>query len=425
MRHPEAEISIVSQLIHYQRCREPVFERLRPGDFESANTRQLFESLRTLYLADEPLENHELAAPEINGTLLPWHVAVPKLIECAQRRATHRAGMQAVSIAQDAEIEIDEVRSQLSAIVAAAEDDRSLADSPTLHDVRISFDRRLEALRDGRDAPVRWGLDVLERAPLRPGYLCFIAARPAVGKTALACTCALDQARHGIPVGIFCFEMESEDLFARFVCIQSGVSFELLMSSNAVLTEQQSQRVEKAKDYIETLPIYLECGAGKNPNQIRQITTEWTKRYGVKLVYIDYLQRIHHERDESMYVRVGKTSTMLKDMALELRIPVICLAQLNREADNARPALAHLRESGNIEQDADIVLLLDRPDAWGEDAKSRGYVRKYSTPDGQLISDNNMAGRCAVNVAKQRNGPTGIVFIEYSAETMHFYCGTT
>ena len=200
----------------------------------------------------------------------------------------------------------------------------------------------------------------------RPGNLIVIAARPRVGKSALVGRFAIRQAFTGVKVGIISLEMNNEDIFDRMASSESDVPF-YKIDRNSLNEVLERQRVYDTISTLGTLPIYFSDVAQVNVQDIRGKADKLMRKYGCDILYIDYLQLIEPDSKKNTIreQEVAKMSRDLKLLAKSLNIPVVLLAQLNRESENKvgkdrKPQLHNLRESGAIEQDADIVIMLHR-----------------------------------------------------------------
>ncbi|HOQ90174.1 MAG TPA: replicative DNA helicase [Candidatus Hydrogenedentes bacterium] len=220
----------------------------------------------------------------------------------------------------------------------------------------------------------------------QPSDMVVLAARPSVGKTALALNISLNVAQE-IPsqsVLIFSLEMAKEQLVNRLVCLAGGVDMGRLR--NGFFSAQELEKVQDAIEKIRSLPIYIDETAGMTPLEMRSKARRHAAQHEISLIVIDYLQLMHVGRQvENRQAEIAEISRFIKSMARELHVPVLTLSQLSREADKderGEPKLVHLRESGAIEQDADVVLILFRPNAQHSD-------------------------QLCLKVAKHRNGPTG------------------
>ncbi|MBX3443078.1 MAG: replicative DNA helicase [Planctomyces sp.] len=235
----------------------------------------------------------------------------------------------------------------------------------------------------------------------QPSELIVLAARPSMGKTALVCNFALavGLARQGVLV--FSLEQSKLELAERLLCIQAKINGHKLRQGN--LDEIEQAQLMEASNELRELPLYIDDVAGRTVSQISAISRRLKRRFGLGLIIIDYLQLI--EPDEKGLPREQQISTItrrLKFLAKDLHVPVIALAQLNRgveQREDKRPRLADLRESGAIEQDADIVMFLHRPDAY---------------------DPGDRPGEADLIVAKNRSGPIGTVPLVWMREMLKF-----
>lgn len=238
----------------------------------------------------------------------------------------------------------------------------------------------------------------------RAGQLVVLGARPSVGKSALAGSIALSAARQGHKVGFLSLEMPARDVLMRMVSIESEMAFQRIDQGGNM------PRVQESIAYISQLPLYFSDGGSVTIHDIRAKAEQLHRTHGLNMLIIDYLQLIDEvdTKSRSREQGVSQISRGLKTLAMQLQIPVIALSQLNRESEhrnNKRPTLADLRESGAIEQDADIVLLLHRDHRSG------------------ILTDAN--GQCTQTqadllVAKWRNGITHDVKLHFNPALMLF-----
>ena len=238
---------------------------------------------------------------------------------------------------------------------------------------------------------------------LHPGEMVVIAARPSMGKTSLAMNIVenvvIDQR---LPVGVFSLEMTAESLVLRMLCSRSRVN--LRNVREGFLAERDFPKLTGAAGKMASCPLYIDDAAGLSILQLRAKARRMHQQYGVKLLVIDYLQLLHstaRRAQENRQQEIADISNGIKALAKELQVPVIVLAQLNRELEkdkNRKPRLSDLRESGSIEQDADLVGLLYKPSV--EDDEGGGGGDHDTRPVNLLI-------------AKQRNGPTGDVNLTF------------
>lgn len=248
--------------------------------------------------------------------------------------------------------------------------------------------------------------------------LIVLAARPSMGKTSLAMNIVehvvLGKAdRQPRPVAIFSLEMSREQLVMRMLSSHAGVPAHKI--SAGMISNTNHGMLTQAADALMKAPIFLDDTGGLEILELRSRARRLKKKHGIELIVIDYLQLLHSkERSrEGRQQEIAFISGSLKNMAKELKVPVLALSQLNRAPEarerEGKPRLADLRDSGAIEQDADVVCLLYRPGKYKDDS---------AEPGGSNVGDNpNVA---TIIVAKQRNGPTGDVKLMFRDEVMRF-----
>jgi replicative DNA helicase len=249
---------------------------------------------------------------------------------------------------------------------------------------------------------------------LQPGHLVIIAARPGMGKTSLALNIAQNVAiMAGKPVIIFSLEMSREDLTMRMLSSQSSISAEKFRFPKR-MQDADWGPLSAAIDKLNNAPIFLDDTAGISVMEIRgkarRLRREMKRDLG--LVVIDYLQLMRGgSRYDNREQEISDISRSLKALSKELKAPVIALSQLNREAEkrpDKRPTMAELRESGSIEQDADMVMLLyETIDKEYQDLK----IQKATTPEGDNTESRTVD--VTVNIVKQRSGPTGPIIFRF------------
>lgn len=243
-----------------------------------------------------------------------------------------------------------------------------------------------------------------------PTDLIILAARPGMGKTAqLLCFFRSISVDYQLPSLIFSYEMSEKQLVNRLLVLQSQVPNDAIKHGR--LSDSEASRVEIATGALEQAPIYVIDDSSLTIYGLRAKARKYVKEKGVKIIGIDYLQLMNSDTKSrgSREQDVAAISRGLKQLAKELNVPIIALSQLNRgveERPDKRPRLSDLRESGSIEQDADQVCFVHRPEYYGilED-KSNGDLR----------------GKAEYIIAKQRNGRTGSIWVRFDGNTMRFY----
>ncbi len=233
------------------------------------------------------------------------------------------------------------------------------------------------------------------------GDLIILAARPSVGKTALALTLARNAAVDGkVGVGVFSLEMSRLQLAQRLLSAETRVDLHRLRSGR--LTEEDWLHVTRSIGRLAQAPVYIDDTPGISVLEARAKARRLVREHGIGLVVIDYLQLMSaHERIDSREQEISRISRGLKAMAKELGVPVLALSQLSRAVESRtdrRPQLSDLRESGSIEQDADVVMFIYRPDLYGIKGENGA----------------SLEGIAEVIIGKQRNGPTGSVHLAWN-----------
>jgi replicative DNA helicase len=242
-------------------------------------------------------------------------------------------------------------------------------------------------------------------AGFQPSDLVVIAARPGMGKSSFMLSIALHLAlNEKVPLAIFSLEMSKEQLAMRAVSMLSGVSLQNIR--HGFVNDEDWEKIVKAALEISSREIYVDDNPNLTTTELRVKSRKLKKERGVGVIFVDYLQLLKTPyRFATRQEEVAEISRSLKALAKELQIPVIALAQLSRQVEqrsDKRPQLADLRESGQIEQDADLIIFIHRPE----------YYKKKPLPEEEGIAE--------IIVAKQRQGPTGIVKLAFNKDTTAF-----
>ena len=274
-----------------------------------------------------------------------------------------------------------------------------------------AFDRIDELHRGkGQLRGIPTGFTELDKllAGMQKSDLIILAARPSVGKTSLALDIARGMAiRAKKAVGIFSLEMSKEQLVDRLICAQAGVGLWKMRTGKLSESGDDFPRIGQAMSELAESRIYIDDCAGTNIMELRTKARRLQMEHGLDAIVIDYLQLMEGtgKSGDNRVQEISEISRSLKVIARELDIPVLALSQLSRAVEATHPAipkLSHLRESGSIEQDADIVMFIYRKSA------DRGYDINALSEEEKNIAE--------IHIAKHRNGPTGIVPLFFNAE---------
>lgn len=319
------------------------------------------------------------------------------------------AGQKMINTAYDAEDEADLI------LDAAEREIFSIADAkltggfmPMSGLVKESFPK-VERLLEQKTfiTGVPTGFDEIDRKTrgLQAGDLVIVAARPSMGKTSLVLNICQHVATHGGVAGFFSLEMSREALFMRMLATEARIDFYRLTSGQ--ISQREYGQLTHALETLNNAALFIDDTASIGVLEMRAKARRLKAEHGLSVLAIDYVQLMtSRERVENRNLELGAISRSLKGLAKELGIPIIVLSQLSRAPEarsDKRPMLSDLRESGNLEQDADVVALLFREEM-------------YKTDDQPADSD----GIAEVIVAKQRNGPTGTVKLAFIREQTRF-----
>jgi replicative DNA helicase len=236
--------------------------------------------------------------------------------------------------------------------------------------------------------------------------LIILAARPSMGKTALALDIARQTAvKYGTPVGIFSLEMSSQQLVDRMLAAEARVNAWKLRTGK-IDTDEEFERIRDAMERLSKAPIYIDDQPASNSLIMRSVARRLKREHGIGLLIVDYLQLMsstQNRSQDSIVQQVTEISRSLKILARELDVPVLALSQLSRaiEQRRGRPRLSDLRDSGSIEQDADVVMFIHNEDRYKEDNEEKSSVAE-------------------ILIEKHRNGPTGKVDLYFDSKRATF-----
>jgi replicative DNA helicase len=400
-------------------------------DFYREGHRRIYQAITDLFHAGEPIEPITVTdrlekVGELDmagGRMAVLDLMASPFIAASYRTyaemvrdaATQR---RLVEVSRRIDAMVAQREGETSEMVQRAEDlvyelsqQRTRGDFTSAHDLVIQSMERLVAASE-RDTPIM-GLTThfteLDRLTggLRGSNLVVVAARPSMGKTALAlCIAANAALLDDKTVALFSLEMSGEELIQRLLCATAMVDATRLRSGR--VTQEDWPRVSQAADQLSRAKIFVDDTEGMTVGEMRTKARRLKSREGLDLVVVDYIQLMEGapgrgRRDENRVQELSAISRALKLLARDLDVPVICISQLNRGPEartDKRPMLSDLRESGAIEQDADIVLLIYRDDYYNDDSDHKGIAE--------------------INIAKHRNGPTDRVKLTFMEKYAKF-----
>jgi replicative DNA helicase len=422
----DAERSILGAILLDNNALNTAIEALKPDDFFIPQHRNIFNQMMALGEAQHAIdlvtlteELHRRGELESSGGapyLASLVDGVPRVSnvehyarivkEKAMLRnlihATHNIQQHAFDGEDGADTILDNAE---SSIFALAEDRVKAGLLPIKDIVRDNFERLEKIFREGKSVTgISTGYGELDKllSGLQPSELVILASRPSQGKTALALNMAENIAiRGGLPVAVFSLEMSKESLLQRLVASVAKVDAHKFRSGH--LSREDWRRMTEGLGAISSAPLWIDDAGSISVLEIGAKARRLKRDKGLSLLIVDYLQLITARgRFNSRQEEVASISRGLKGLAKELQIPVLVLSQLTRapEKEERGPQLSDLRESGAIEQDADVVMFIYRPD----------FFKKGATPEER--------DRAQINIAKQRNGPTdNVKFVFLSSFT--------
>ena len=423
----QAEQAVLGSMLIDADCIKDVMDKLQASDFYLRTNREIFETIYQMFVYSKPIDGVTVAG-ELEKAGLYTDTTRSYLVQLMEVTPTSANVMEYVRIVQDKAL-MRQVASAAAGITAMVQEGTGAAG-----DMLESAEQQIYAIRRGRSGQgmVTVGMvlgDVMSHLAeltasggqtlpglstglsavdskingLNKSDLLLLAARPGMGKTSMALNIALSAAREsGKTVAIFSLEMSKEQLVTRLIASEGLVENTRLITGN--LRESDWQRIAEAASALSRMDIRID----DNPLlTVADMNAKCRRIDSLGLVVIDYLQLMTSasggRSGENRQQVVSEMSRMLKVMAKELNVPVICLSQLSRaneKRDDKRPMLSDLRESGAIEQDADIVMFLYRDDYYNEDSEKRNIAE------------------CIV--AKNRHGETGKVELRWMPEYTTF-----
>jgi len=419
----EAESSVLGSLLVKGTLFEQVREIVQADAFSSDTHRAIFQAMERLAKSGKPIDlvsvNAELAgqqAPYL-AELAADIVAPSSGIYHAEVVRDYSLRRRALDVAHEIQESAKRTQEPLSAMIeettaalASISNSMVTTDTALAYDVGLDVMRGIQSRRASRGhlSGVPTGYDDLDRMTngLQPSDLIILAARPSMGKTALALNIALRSAERGNPAAFFSLEMSKESLVQRALCTMARVDSGRVRSG--YLSDGEMNNLMDAAERIKTAQVHIDETGGIRVLELKAKARRLVKQHGVKLIIVDYvgLVRCDAKRD-SREQEVAYISSELKSLAKELRVPVLCLSQLNREVEKRkekRPGLSDLRESGSLEQDADMVWFL--------------YNDTYYRSGNVHPADRGT--ETEVIIAKHRNGPCGTVGLAFFAPFVAF-----
>lgn len=425
----ESERALLGALLLKPDAIHDVSDTIKPESFYAEKHRIIFSTMRELADRGEPIDQLSLSERLQGQGLLERTGGRSYLAELAAAAPApgnyaHYADLVARKFVMRALIDAsysisesayDEARDTMEVLDEAEKSIYAIGDNSAAHKFTAIGDKvheawdRIEALSKRKDGirGVPSGFPELDN--LLSGFhesdLVILAARPSVGKTSFVLDIARNAAvRHNVPVGIFSLEMSSEQIIDRMLSAESFVNSWKLRTGQ-VSSEEDFSRIRDALESLSKAPIFIDDKPGNNILAMRAVARRLKRERGIGLLIVDYLQLMsptNTRQSDSMVQQVTEISRSLKGLARELNVPVIALSQLSRavEQRGGKPRLSDLRDSGSIEQDADVVMFIHREDKNNKESERPGIAE--------------------ILIEKHRNGPTGSVELFFDEKRTSF-----
>jgi replicative DNA helicase len=433
----EAEMCTLGSMILKSTAAEAAFQVVKDDHFYLPAHREIFRAMRQLSDNHKPIDlitlKHELVERgtliDVGGEdyLIQLAEAVPSasnvthyagiVREKATLRALDSAGHEIIKVTREPEMDVDQKLNKAENIVFQVGNDRLGKDFTVLRSLAKDFMIDMDALVETNEPVLGVASDFYDLDKMTTGFyggdFIIVAARPSMGKTSFVMKIALNVARQNTgAVAVFSLEMSGKQLTRRVASMLSGVGSQVL--KRADLNPNYYTRLSEACEVMYDLPIYIDESSDITPLQMKGKCRRLKQQDGLALVVVDYIQlmQLGDRRSENRVQEISSIARALKGMAKELDVPVIALSQLSRgveNRDNKRPQLSDLRDSGSIEAEADIVMMIYRED----------YYKQRENPD-EVDTDPERVEVAEILIQKHRNGPTGTVKLGFQPTYANF-----
>ncbi|MGD9950190.1 MAG: replicative DNA helicase [Desulfobulbus sp.] len=430
----EAEQAVLGTILLQDKALLKIVELLSADDFYRDAHKTIFAAMVNLFEKHEPhdlitvtsLLNDQNKLEQVGGAsylasltdIIPFSGTLVHHAQIIRKKSILRKLIQTTSEVTarcyDTQDDIEHLIDQAEkTIFEIAHSNKTQGFHPMSSIVPLAFDR-ITKLFDKQEhiTGVATGYDELDRmtAGLQPAELIILAARPSMGKTALSMNIVQHAALIGkVPVAVFSLEMSMESLALRMICSVGRIDSQRMRTGK--LHDNDWPKLTRATGMLADAPIFIDDTAGLTVLEMRAKARRLTSEHNLGLIVVDYLQLMQGKSNsENRTQEISEISRSLKAMAKELNVPVVALSQLNRSLENRtdkRPQLADLRESGAIEQDADVIMFIYRDEVYNR------------------TEDNPNRGLAELIIGKQRNGPTGMLKLTFLGEYTTFENYTT
>jgi len=423
----EAEQALLGSLMLKPQGIDEIIDHISESSFYAEKHRLIYRTMLDLHRKNDPIDLLSLSArlkdkkllEQIGGAsyistlveIVPSSGNLKHYAHIVERKSALRnlieSAEEVLEMGYDGEDELDEIFDKAEKKIFGIKNTSLKQSFTSLKDELSEAWERLDKLHKSKGAirGVETGFSELDQklAGLQKSDLVILAARPSMGKTSLALDIARQTAtKYGNAVGIFSLEMSSQQLVDRMLAGEAHVDSWKLRTGK-ITNDEEFGRISEALDRLSRSPIFIDDESSNNIIKMRAMARRLKSECDLKLIIVDYLQlMIPNRQSDSLVQQVTEISRSLKGLARELDIPILALSQLSRAVEQRRgePRLSDLRDSGAIEQDADVVMFIHREDKFNQEAEK-----------------NNIA---KIIIAKHRNGPTGEIELYFDEKRVSF-----
>lgn len=425
----EAEEAVLGSILLDPDALDRVIEVMAAADFYRDNNRTIFEAMLALSEGGDPIDLITLTdalksrgvLPQVGGAtyLATLADSVPSAANVASYariirdkavlRSLIRVSGEIVQGCYDRQDDIAQFLDEAERLIFDVSEQRIRPAFVKIEDIIVDTIKTIEQLSERKDLVTGVATGFLDldskTAGLQPAELVIIASRPSMGKTTFALNIAQYVALHGrASVGFFSLEMTKEQLVMRLLCAEARVDSSRLRTGHA---DRDFPRLAMAAGRLAEAPIFIDDTPSLNILEIRAKARRLKREHGLDLIIVDYLQLMHglpnNKREENRVQELAEISRGLKALAKDLQVPVVALSQLNRQVEtrgDRRPIMSDIRESGSIEQDADVIMFIYRDEVYHQESPDEGTAE--------------------IIIGKQRNGAIGTVRLSFRGEYTRF-----
>lgn len=427
----EAEVSVLGSLMMNKSAILKVADILTPEDFYYPKHQKIFEAMLDLYKANEPIDQITLTArlkelnifKDVGGATylaslveqVPTSLHIDNYAKIVKKKRILRelidAAAKIMALGYNESDEIENIVDEAERLIFAISQKSTQKDFLHVEQLLKEAFERIDKIHSGQDVlrGVPTGFTDLDSmlAGLQKSDLIILASRPSFGKTTLALDIARNASiQYKIPVGVFSLEMSKDQLVDRLLASEANVSLWKLRTGKLSSKGENNDfaKLQEAFSALSQANIFIDDSGANTISQMRAMSRRLQAEKNIGLLIIDYLQLLRSPvKTENRVQEISEISRSIKLMARELNIPIIAISQLSRAVEHRhdyRPRLSDLRESGSLEQDADIVMFIHREDKYKKESNKKNIAE--------------------ILIAKHRNGPTGEVSLFFNQESVRF-----